>query len=57
MRNTILSSGSTDGEAINIKTGVTGTVAYNVVYSQAGTGVKLETDDVLPFPQTSCGCL
>ena len=52
LRNTILSSGSTDGEAINLKTGVTGTVAYNVIYSQAGTGVKLETDDLQPFPQT-----
>ncbi len=52
LRNTVLSSGSTDGEAINIKKGVTGTVAYNVIYSQAGTGVKLETDDIVPFPQT-----
>jgi len=52
LRNTIISSGSTDGEAINIKLGVTGDVAYNVVFSQAGTGVKLETDDVVPFPQT-----
>ena len=52
LRNTILCSGSTDGEAINLKTGVTGTVAYNVVYSQAGTGVKLETNDIAPIPQT-----
>jgi hypothetical protein len=52
VRNTILCSGSTDGEAINLKTGVTGTVAYNVIYSQAGTGVKLETSDVVPIPQT-----
>jgi len=52
MRNTILCSGSTDGEAINLKTGVTGDVAYNVIYSQAGTGVKLETSDVVPLPQT-----
>jgi hypothetical protein len=52
LRNTILSSGSTDGEAINIKTGVTGDVAYNVIFSQAGTGIKLETDDLQPFPQT-----
>jgi hypothetical protein len=52
LRNTILCSGSTDGEAINIKTGVTGTIAYNVIYSQAGTAVKLETDDVVPIPQT-----
>jgi len=53
LRNTILSSGSTDGEAINIKTGVTGDIAYNVIYSQAGSGIKLETDDLQPFPQTS----
>ena len=53
LRNTILCSGSTDGEAINLKTGVTGVVAYNVIYSQAGTGVKLETSDVVPIPQTS----
>lgn len=53
VRNTILCSGSTDGEAINIKRGVTGTIAYNVIYSQAGTAVKLETDDVVPIPQTN----
>jgi hypothetical protein len=52
LRNTILSSGSTDGEAINIKAGCTGDVAYNVVFSQAGTGVKLETASDKPFPQT-----
>jgi len=52
LRNTILTSGSTDGEAINLKTGVTGTVAYNVIYSQAGTGVKLETSSTIPIPQT-----
>ena len=53
LRNTIIASGSTDGEAINIKTGCTGDVAYNVIFSQAGTGVKLETNDLQPFPQTS----
>ena len=53
LRNTILCSGSTDGEAINLKTGVTGNVGYNVIYSQAGTGVKLETSDVVPIPQTN----
>lgn len=53
LRNTILSSGSTDGEAINLKTGVTGEVAYNVIFSQAGTGIKLETSALKPFPQTN----
>ena len=53
LRNTIQSSGSTDGEAINLKTGVTGDVAYNVIFSQAGSGVKLETSALAPFPQTN----
>ncbi len=53
LRNTITCSGSTDGEAINLKLGITGDVAYNVVYSQAGTGVKLETNDLKPVPQTN----
>ncbi len=47
LRNTIQSGGSTDGEAINIKTGSMGVVAYNLIFSQAGTGVKLETDAVV----------
>jgi len=53
LRNTITCSGSTDGEAINIKSGCTGDVAYNVIYSQAGSGVKLETDKIKLFPQTN----
>ena len=52
LRNTISSSGSTDGEAINLKTGVRGVVAYNVIFNQAGSGVKLETSSSVPFPQT-----
>ena len=52
LRNTIISSGSTDGEAINIKLGATGDVAYNLVFNQAGTAVKLETNAEVPFPQT-----
>lgn len=52
LRNTISSSGSTDGEGINIKSGSVGVVAYNVIFSQAGSGVKLETSSSVPFPQT-----
>ncbi|MGY3053795.1 hypothetical protein ACVWYG_001996 [Pedobacter sp. UYEF25] len=52
LRNTISSSGSTDGEGMNLKSGVTGQVAYNVIFSQAGSGVKLETSKTIPFPQT-----
>lgn len=53
LRNTIQSGGSTDGEAINIKTGTTGKVAYNVIFSQAGTGVKLETAAVVTTAPTN----
>lgn len=52
LRNTISSSGSTDGEGINLKSGATGIVAYNVIFSQAGSGIKLETNKDVPFPQT-----
>lgn len=52
LRNTISSSGSTDGEGINLKSGATGVVAYNVIFSQAGSGIKLETNKNIPFPQT-----
>ena len=52
LRNTINSSGSTDGEGINLKSGVHGIVAYNVIFSQAGSAVKLETSSSVPFPQT-----
>jgi len=52
LRNTFISNGSTDGECINLKSGVTGDVAYNVIFSQAGTAVKLETSSTIPNPQT-----
>ena len=52
LRNTISSSGSPDGEGINLKSGATGVVAYNVIFSQAGSGIKLETSSSVPFPQT-----
>ncbi|HEY4324444.1 MAG TPA: right-handed parallel beta-helix repeat-containing protein [Mucilaginibacter sp.] len=47
LRNTIQSGGSGDGEAINLKGGTTGTVAYNVIFNQAGTAIKLETSSVV----------
>jgi hypothetical protein len=53
LRNTIQSGGSTDGEAINIKTGAHGKVAYNVIFSQAGTGIKLETAAVVTTAETN----
>ncbi len=51
-RNTIEHEGSTDGESINIYDGVTGTIAYNVIWADAGSGIKVDTDAKLLYPQT-----
>ena len=52
-RNTIEHEGSTDGESINIYDGVTGVVAYNVVWADAGSGIKVDTDASILTPQTN----
>jgi hypothetical protein len=52
-RNTIEGQGSTDGEAINVKGGATGVVAYNVVWATAGSAIKVETSITQLFPQTN----
>ena len=44
---------STDGEAINIKSGCHGDIAYNTVWSQAGSGIKIETSSTVLFPKTN----
>ena len=51
-RNTIEHEGSTDGESINIYDGVIGTIAYNVIWAGAGSGIKVDTDALLLTPQT-----
>ncbi len=53
LRNTFTSNGSTDGECINLKSGTTGVIAYNVIFGQSGTAIKLETSATAPNPQTS----
>jgi hypothetical protein len=53
LRNTFTSNGSTDGECVNLKSGVTGVVAYNVIFGQAGSAIKLETSATAPNPQTA----
>ena len=52
-RNTIQDEGTTDGDAINLKSGVTGVVAYNVLWNGAGTAIKLETSPTVLYPQTN----
>ncbi|WP_157887095.1 right-handed parallel beta-helix repeat-containing protein [Hymenobacter sp. PAMC 26628] len=52
-RNTIGDEGLADGDAINLKSGVTGIVAYNVLWNGAGTAIKLETSPTVLYPQTN----
>jgi len=52
-RNTIEHEGGTDGESINIYDGVVGSIAYNVIWADAGSGIKIDTDAKLLTPQTN----
>ncbi|WP_143305121.1 right-handed parallel beta-helix repeat-containing protein [Chitinophaga vietnamensis] len=52
LRNTIDAQGTTDGEAINIKTGATGDIAYNVIWGGAGSAIKIETSTTVQIPTT-----
>ncbi len=46
--------GSTGGESINIKSGTTGDVAYNVIYNCATNGMKIsDVSGSAPTPQTN----
>lgn len=52
LRNTIMHQGSTDGEGLDVYRGVTGVVAYNVIWGGAGNALKIQTDKIQLNPQT-----
>ncbi|HKJ45018.1 MAG TPA: hypothetical protein VJ991_04235 [Balneolales bacterium] len=53
LRNTIEHQGSTDGEGFDCYRGVTGTIAYNVIWGGAGNGLKIQTDNTILHPETN----
>lgn len=53
LRNTFLGGGTTDGEAIDFHSGVTGVIAYNVIWGQAGSAIKVFTSSTIQNPQTN----
>jgi hypothetical protein len=53
LRNSFYGNGTTDGEAIDFHSGVTGTVAYNVIWGQAGSALKIFTSSTIQNPQTN----
>src|SRR5579872_5184213 len=52
LRNSFYGNGTTDGEAIDFHSGVTGVVAYNVIWGQAGSAIKVYTSSTIQNPQT-----
>ncbi|HZK64005.1 MAG TPA: right-handed parallel beta-helix repeat-containing protein [Puia sp.] len=53
LRNTFYGNGTTDGDAIDFHSGVTGTVAYNVLWGGAGSAIKIFTSATIANPQTN----
>jgi len=52
-RNTFYGNGTTDGDCIDFHSGVTGTVAYNVLWGSAGSSIKVYTSTTAPLVQTN----
>lgn len=53
VRNTIEGEGTNDGEAIDFHSGVTGIVAYNLIWGGAGSAIKVYTSKTVQIPQTN----
>ncbi len=53
LRNTIEGEGTTDGEGIDFHNGVTGTVAYNMIWGGAGSAIKVFTSTTVQIPETN----
>lgn len=53
LRNTFMDNGLGDGDAIDFHSGVTGTVAYNVLWGGAGSAIKVYTSKTIANPQTN----
>lgn len=50
LRNSFYSSGKSDGDAIHVAMGISGDIAYNVVFNQAGSGIRIENNSPGPVP-------
>jgi hypothetical protein len=54
LRNSMYGNGTTDGDCIDFHSGVTGVVAYNVIWGSAGSAIKIFTSSTIQNPQTNC---
>ncbi|GGA98005.1 right-handed parallel beta-helix repeat-containing protein [Puia dinghuensis] len=53
LRNSFYGNGTTDGDCIDFHSGVTGVVAYNVLWGSAGSAIKVFTSSTIQNPQTN----
>jgi hypothetical protein len=53
LRNSFYANGLGDGDCIDFHSGVTGVVAYNVLWGGAGTAIKVFTNATIQNPQTN----
>jgi hypothetical protein len=53
LRNTMFNNGTTDGDCIDFHSGVTGVVAYNCIWSSAGSAIKVYTSKTAPVAETN----
>jgi hypothetical protein len=53
LRNSFYGNGTTDGDIIDFHSGVTGVVAYNVIWGSAGSAIKVFTSSTIQNPQTN----
>ncbi|MBN9380949.1 MAG: right-handed parallel beta-helix repeat-containing protein [Chitinophagaceae bacterium] len=53
LRNSLYGNGTGDGDAIDFHAGVTGVVAYNVLWGGAGSAIKVYTSNTVQNPQTN----
>jgi len=49
LRNSFYGNGTTDGDCIDFHSGVTGVVAYNVIWGAAGSAIKVYTSKTTPL--------
>jgi hypothetical protein len=54
LRNSCYGNGTTDGDIVDFHSGVSGVVAYNVIWGSAGSAIKIYTSATIQNPQTNC---
>jgi hypothetical protein len=53
LRNSCYGNGTDDGDIVDFHSGVTGVVAYNVIWGSAGSAIKIFTSSTIQNPQTN----